>query len=206
LVEFAVGLIGSIGLWGAAVLIAIEVIVVPIPSELVLLLTGFNVSEGRFSLEAAILVTTLASVAGALFLYSVASIIGEDRVLLLTRRFGKFVGLKEKDILKTLRWFSRHGKALVFFGRLIPIIRSLVSIPAGLTKMKLYAFVAFTALGSGIWNTIWISAGFILGENWYVAEEFSHLIDIVAYSAIGAFVLIDIGRVVVERLSRSKER
>ena len=205
MVEFAVGLIGSIGLWGAALLIAIEVIVVPIPSELVLLLTGFNVSEGRFLIEGAITVTTLASVLGALFLYFVAKAIGEDRVFSLTRKFGKFVGLKESDIKKTLLWFTRYGKALVFFGRLIPIIRSLVSIPAGLTQMKLWVFILFTALGSGIWNSIWITAGFVLGENWSAAEEFSNVIDIVAYSAIAIFVLFLVGRAIFEKVNSTKK-
>ncbi len=205
MVEFAVGLIGSIGLWGAALLIAIEVIVVPIPSELVLLLTGFNVSEGRFLIEGAIAVTTLASVLGALFLYFVAKAIGEDRVFGLTRKFGKFVGLKESDIHKTLHWFTRFGKALVFFGRLIPIIRSLVSIPAGLTKMKLWVFILFTALGSGIWNSIWITTGFVLGENWSAAEEFSNVIDIVAYSAIAVFVLFLVGRAIFEKVNSAKK-
>ena len=205
MVEFAVGLIGSIGLWGAALLIAIEVIVVPIPSELVLLLTGFNVSEGRFLIEGAIAVTTLASVLGALFLYFVAKAIGEDRVFGLTRKFGKFVGLKESDIHKTLHWFTRYGKALVFFGRLIPIIRSLVSIPAGLTKMKLWVFILFTALGSGIWNSIWITAGFVLGENWSAAEEFSNVIDIVAYSAISVFVVFLVGRAIFEKVNSPKK-
>lgn len=205
MVEFAVGLIGSIGLWGAALLIAIEVIVVPIPSELVLLLTGFNVSEGRFLIEGAIAATTLASVLGALFLYFVAKAIGEDRVFGLTRKFGKFVGLKESDIHKTLHWFTRYGKALVFFGRLIPIIRSLVSIPAGLTKMKLWVFILFTALGSGIWNSIWITTGFVLGENWSAAEEFSNVIDIVAYSAIAVFVLFLVGRAIFEKVSSAKK-
>jgi membrane protein DedA with SNARE-associated domain len=205
LVEFAVGLIGSIGLWGAALLIAIEVIVVPIPSELVLLLTGFNVSEGRFLIEGAIAVTTLASVLGALFLYFVAKAIGEDRVFGLTRKFGKFVGLKESDIHKTLHWFTRYGKALVFFGRLIPIIRSLVSIPAGLTKMKLWVFILFTALGSGIWNSIWITTGFVLGENWSAAEELSNVIDFVAYSAIAVFVLFLVGRAIFEKVNSAKK-
>ena len=205
MVEFAVGIIGSIGLWGAALLIAIEVIVVPIPSELVLLLTGFNVSEGRFLIEGAIAVTTLASVLGALFLYSVAKAIGEDRVFSLTRRFGKFVGLKETDIHKTLHWFARYGKALVFFGRLIPIIRSLVSIPAGLTKMNLWSFILFTALGSGIWNSIWITAGFVLGENWSAAEEFSQVIDMVAYTAIGAFVIFLVGRAIFDKVASAKK-
>ena len=205
MVEFAVGIIGSIGLWGAALLIAIEVIVVPIPSELVLLLTGFNVSEGRFLIEGAISVTTLASLLGALFLYSIAKAIGEDRVFSLTRRFGKFVGLKETDIHKTLHWFARYGKALVFFGRLIPIIRSLVSIPAGLTKMNLWSFILFTALGSGIWNSIWITAGFVLGENWSAAEEFSSVIDMVAYIAIGLFALFLFGRAIFDRVSAAKE-
>ena len=205
MVEFAVGLIGSIGLWGAALLIAIEVIVVPIPSELVLLLTGFNVSEGRFLIEGAIAVTTLASVLGALFLYFVAKAIGEDRVFGLTRKFGKFVGLKESDIHKTLHWFTRYGKALVFFGRLIPIIRSLVSIPAGLTKMKLWVFILFTALGSGIWNSIWITTGFVLGENWSAAEELSNVIDFVAYSAIAVFVLFLVGRAIFEKVNSAKK-
>jgi membrane protein DedA with SNARE-associated domain len=204
MVDFAVGLIGLIGLWGAGLLIAIEVIVVPIPSELVLLLTGFNVSEGTFSMAAAIVATTLASVAGALFLYSVAFAVGEDRILDLTRRFGKFVGLKERDIQKTLLWFERHGVALVFFGRLIPIIRSLVSIPAGLTKMKLRTFVLFTALGSGVWNTIWISAGFILGKNWSYAEEFSHVLDLVAYVAISMLGLFLIGRAIATKRTEAK--
>ncbi len=205
MVEFAVGIIGSMGLWGAALLIAIEVIVVPIPSELVLLLTGFNVSEGRFLIEGAISVTTLASVLGALFLYSIAKAIGEDRVFSLTRRFGKFVGLKETDIHKTLHWFARYGKALVFFGRLIPIIRSLVSIPAGLTKMNLWSFILFTTLGSGIWNSIWITAGFVLGENWSAADEFSQVIDVVAYIAIGLFALFLLGRAIFDRVSAAKE-
>jgi membrane protein DedA with SNARE-associated domain len=205
LVEFAVGLIGSIGLWGAALLIAIEVIVVPIPSELVLLLTGFNVSEGRFLIEGAIAVTTLASVLGALFLYFLAKAIGEELVFSVTRKYGKFVGLKESDIHKTLHWFSRYGKALVFFGRLIPIIRSLVSIPAGLTQMKLWVFILFTALGSGIWNSIWITAGFVLGENWSAAEEFSNVIDIVAYSAIAVFVLFLVGRAIFEKVNSAKK-
>ena len=205
MVEFAVGLIGSIGLWGAALLIAIEVIVVPIPSELVLLLTGFNVSEGRFLIEGAIAVTTLASVLGALFLYFLAKAIGEELVFSVTRKYGKFVGLKESDIHKTLHWFSRYGKALVFFGRLIPIIRSLVSIPAGLTQMKLWVFILFTALGSGIWNSIWITAGFVLGENWSAAEEFSNVIDIVAYSAIAVFVLFLVGRAIFEKVNSAKK-
>jgi membrane protein DedA with SNARE-associated domain len=171
----------------------------------VLLLTGFNVSEGRFLIEGAIAVTTLASVLGALFLYFVAKAIGEERVFSVTRKYGKFVGLKESDIHKTLHWFTRYGKALVFFGRLIPIIRSLVSIPAGLTKMKLWVFILFTALGSGIWNSIWITAGFVLGENWSAAEEFSNVIDIVAYSAISVFVVFLFGRAIFEKVNSPKK-
>jgi membrane protein DedA with SNARE-associated domain len=104
-----------------------------------------------------------------------------------------------------LNWFTRYGKALVFFGRLIPIIRSLVSIPAGLTKMNLWVFILFTALGSGIWNSIWITAGFVLGENWSAAEEFSNVIDIVAYSAISVFVVFLFGRAIFEKVNSPKK-
>lgn len=185
-------------------MIALEVVIIPIPSELVLLLTGFNVAEGRFSIAGAIVVTTIASLLGALFLYWLAATIGEARVLGLTKKFGKFIGLKERDILQTLGWFSRHGSALVFFGRLIPIIRSLVSIPAGLTRMNLARFVLFTVLGSGIWNTLWISAGYVLGENWTQAEELSHFIDLLAYSALAVLVILLVSRGVRDAIRNVK--
>lgn len=193
MLEFAVNLIEQIGLLGAGLLIAIEVVVLPIPSELILLLTGFNVSLAKFSFVGAIGVTTLGSLAGASLLYSLGYFFSEERLEQIVRKHGKYVGISHKDFTKTMTWFERHGAQLVFFGRLVPVIRSLVSIPAGLTSMNLGKFLFFTALGSGIWNSIWITTGYYLGDNWAIAEQYAQVLDYVVYSAIvviGIFLLI----------------
>lgn len=190
MVEFAVSVIDQIGLVGAAFLIAIEVIVMPIPSELVLLLSGFNASTGSFTLLGAIIATTIGSLVGASILYSAGYLFTEERLEQLISRYGKYLGISLKDFQKTIGWFERHGSALVFFGRLIPIIRSLVSIPAGLVKMNYFKFLFFTTLGSGIWNTLWISIGFVLGDNWKLAEQYADLLDWIAYSVIAIVVFL----------------
>jgi membrane protein DedA with SNARE-associated domain len=182
--EFAVNLIDQIGLLGASLLIAIEVIVLPIPSELILLLTGFTVSSQNFGFIAALIATTTGSLVGALFLYYLGSAFSEQRLENLVSKYGKYVGLYLKDVRKTAAWFERYGAALVFFGRLIPLIRSLVSIPAGLTKMKLSKFIIFTTLGSGIWNSIWISLGFYLGDRWSSAEKYAKYLDYLVYFGV----------------------
>ena len=189
MLEFAVKLIEQIGLLGAGLLIAIEVIILPIPSELILLLTGFNVSLGTFSFVGAIFITTAGSLAGAMLLYSLGYFFSEERLEHIVGKYGKFVGISLKDLKKTMSWFERHGIQLVFFGRLIPLIRSLVSIPAGLTNMNLTKFIFFTALGSGIWNSIWISAGYFLGDNWVLAEEYAQLLDYAVYGAIALIII-----------------
>lgn len=197
MLEFAVNLIDQIGLLGAGLLIAIEVVVLPIPSELILLLTGFNVSLSRFSFAGAIAITTLGSVAGASLLYSLGYFFSQERLEHIVHKYGKFVGISHKDFTKTMTWFERHGAQLVFFGRLVPLIRSLVSIPAGLTGMSLKKFLFFTALGSGIWNSIWITTGYFLGENWAQADRFAQILDLVVYLAvivIGVFLLVKFTR------------
>jgi membrane protein DedA with SNARE-associated domain len=182
--EFAVNLIDQIGLFGAALLIGIEVVILPIPSELILLLTGFNVSIGNFGFIAALIATTIGSLAGALFLYFMGYAFSEERLENLVGKYGKYVGLYVKDLQKTALWFERHGAQLVFFGRLIPLIRSLVSIPAGLTKMKMSKFIIFTTLGSGIWNSIWLTLGFFLGDKWSSAEKYAKYLDYLVYIGI----------------------
>lgn len=184
MLEIAVNLIDQIGLFGAALLIGIEVVILPIPSELILLLTGFNVSIGNFGFIAALIATTIGSLAGALFLYFMGYAFSEERLESLVSKYGKYVGLYVKDLQKTASWFERHGAQLVFFGRLIPLIRSLVSIPAGLTKMKMSKFIIFTTLGSGIWNSIWLTLGFFLGDKWSSAEKYAKYLDYLVYIGI----------------------
>lgn len=185
MVEFAIDLINQIGLLGAGLLIAVEVIIMPIPSEMVLLLTGFNASLGNFSYFGAVAVTTLGSVIGASILYSFGFAFSQARVEAIVLRYGKYVGIKHKDLLITFSWFEKYGSYLVFFGRLFPIVRSLVSIPAGLIKMSVVKFLTFTALGSLLWNSIWIAIGGMLGEQWEKASLWSNLIEYGVYVVFG---------------------
>lgn len=189
MIEFAVDLINQIGLLGAAFLIGIEVLIPPIPSEAILLLTGFNVSLGRFGYFEAIFATSLGSLAGASIWYLLGYLFTEERLEQLVGRFGKYVGLPLKNLKKTMAWFERHGSSLVFFGRMLPIVRSLVSIPAGLVKMGLAKFYFFSTIGILIWNTLWISLGVNLGENWKAAEEFAQVLDWVVYLFLALLVM-----------------
>jgi membrane protein DedA with SNARE-associated domain len=204
MLEFAVNLIDQIGLFGAALLIGIEVVILPIPSELILLLTGFNVSIGNFGFIAALIATTIGSLAGALFLYFMGYAFSEERLESLVSKYGKYVGLYVKDLQKTANWFERHGAQLVFFGRLIPLIRSLVSIPAGLTKMKMSKFIIFTTLGSGIWNSIWLTLGFYLGGKWSSAEKYAKYLDYLVYIGV-VFAAIYFGRKIIIGISNYRK-
>lgn len=192
MVELAADLISQIGLIGAGLLIAIEVIVMPIPSEIVLLLTGFNASMGDFSYFAAILITTLGSLTGALILYAFGYYFSQQRVEAIVAQWGKYVGISVADLTKTFNWFERYGTYLVFFGRLFPIVRSLVSIPAGLIKMPLTKFILLTAAGSALWNSIWITIGALLGDQWEQAKAWTAIIDYAVYGAllVGLFWLL----------------
>jgi membrane protein DedA with SNARE-associated domain len=191
MLDFSISIIEAVGLFGAAFLIALEVIVLPIPSELVLLLTGVSAGQGSFALIGAVLATTAGSLVGAAVLYLIGWWVSEERIRLVVKKFGKYIGFRLKDFDKAVHWFERHGVPIVLFGRLIPVVRSLVSIPAGLTRMSPVKFFAFTGIGSLVWNTAWISAGFVLGENWEVAERFSSVIDYVVYAVL-AFILIQL--------------
>lgn len=202
MVEFVADLISQIGLLGAALLIAIEVIVLPIPSEMVLLLTGFNASLGEFSYLGAIAATTAGSLLGGLILYLFGYGFSRERVESIISKWGKYVGITDKDLAKTFEWFERYGTYLVFFGRLFPIIRSLVSIPAGLVRMSILKFTILTTAGSAIWNTIWISLGALLGEQWEKASIWTTVIDLGVYLAIGFMVLIVIYRLWRRKSSR----
>ena len=191
MIDWAADFIDAIGLIGVAALVALENVFPPIPSELVLLLTGFNVSETRFGYVGAVIFATLGSVVGAYFLYGIGRLLSEERLEAFLAGIGRFVGLKKSDVHKGFQWFERHGSAVVLFGRLIPVVRSVVSIPAGAEKMPLVRFSLLTAIGSLVWNAIWIAIGWGLGDQWKKAGTWG---DYIQYGTIG---VIAIGLVVV---------
>jgi len=158
--------IEQLGYVGVALLVVLENVFPPIPSEVVLPFAGFVAQQGNYSVVLMILVATVGSVIGALIMYWIAAIIGDERLHAFTRKFGKWVQIREADLTRAEEWFDRHAMSAVLVGRCVPLIRSVVSIPAGFRRMKLIPYIAYTFLGSLVWNILLIGAGAILGDNW----------------------------------------
>ncbi|MEU7480880.1 DedA family protein [Lentzea sp. NPDC042327] len=169
LVDWVTDLMQSAGAPGAALAIALENLFPPLPSEVFLPLAGFTAAQGKMSLLDAILWTTAGSVAGALLLYWLGHLLGRDRVRRIAARMPL---VRVSDVDKTEAWFLRNGYRAVFFGRMIPVFRSLISIPAGVERMRLAPFLGYTAAGSLLWNTALILAGYLLGDNWHLVEQY----------------------------------
>ncbi|RKQ35277.1 DedA family protein [Kocuria tytonis] len=167
---WVVDVMEAIGAPGAGLLVALENLFPPLPSEVILPLAGFTASQGGFGLWSAIFWTTLGSVVGAVALYWIGAALGRRRLRVVVDRM-PLVDLHDLD--RTEAWFERHGRAAVFFGRMIPVFRSLISVPAGIERMPLGMFVLLSAAGSLIWNTVFVLAGYVLGENWHVAERYA---------------------------------
>lgn len=166
---WAVDLMEKLGAPGAGLAIALENLFPPLPSEVILPLAGFTASRGSFTLAEALGWTTAGSVVGAVLLYALGVLIGRDRVYWVWERLPL---VKTEDLEKTEAWFGRHGRKAVFFGRMIPIFRSLISVPAGLERMPFGQFLLLTFLGSAIWNTTFVLAGYWLGEQWHRVEQY----------------------------------
>ncbi|WP_248242549.1 DedA family protein [Microbacterium kunmingense] len=181
LIDWTVSLMEVIGPVGAGIGIALENLFPPLPSEVILPLAGLTASRGSFTLAEALIWTTLGSIVGAFVLYGLGAWLGVDRL----RRIAERIPLmKGEDIDKTVAWFHRHGGKAVFFGRMVPLFRSFISIPAGITRMPLWKFGLLTASGSLIWNTIFVLSGFFLGEAWPVVEQYAEILQYVVIAAV----------------------
>lgn len=156
-------LMENLGAPGAGLAIALENLFPPLPSEVILPLAGFASSTGQMNLIAVLVWTTIGSVVGALALYGVGALLGRERTVAIA---AKLPLVKVSDIERTEAWFNKHGTKAIFFGRMIPIFRSLISVPAGVERMPLPVFLGLTTLGSAIWNALFVLAGYALGENW----------------------------------------
>ncbi len=185
LVDAVVSLMSVIGPPGAGIAIALENLFPPLPSEVILPMAGLAASRGSFTLAEALIWTTGGSVAGALLLYGLGRWLGVARLRWVAE---KVPLLHPEDIDRTVAWFDRHGAVAVFFGRMIPIFRSLISIPAGVARMPVWRFVLLTAAGSAIWNTIFVLAGFLLGEAWPIVEQYANIFQYVVIAAIAIAV------------------
>lgn len=178
------GVIDSLGAAGVGLLVALENIVPPIPSEIVLAMAGYLAGEGRTNVFLVVVAATAGSVLGALALYWVGARLGEDR---LKRWLDRIPLVDTDDLDRADRWFDRYGNWAVLFGRMVPVFRSLVSVPAGANHMPLGRFVALTTLGSGLWNAIFVALGYALGSQWQQIDRYTRFFD---YGLLAAFVLM----------------
>ncbi|GAA1139576.1 DedA family protein [Ornithinicoccus hortensis] len=168
---WAVDLMETLGGPGAGLAIALENLFPPLPSEVILPLAGFTASRGdQFSVAEALFWTTAGSVVGALALYALGVALGRDRLRAIWARLPL---TNMNDLDRTEAWFERHGRKAVFFGRMIPIFRSLISIPAGVERMPVLTFTVLTLAGSLVWNSIFVFAGYHLGERWHLVEDYA---------------------------------
>ncbi|MFD3522863.1 DedA family protein [Streptomyces sp. NPDC058653] len=197
--QWVTTLMDTLGAPGAGIAIALESVFPPLPSEAILPLAGFAASTGKLNLLAAVLWTTAGSVVGALALYWLGAWLGRDRTVALA---AKVPLVKASDMERAEDWFARHGRKAVFFGRMVPVFRSLISVPAGVERMPLPVFVGLTALGSAVWNTAFIMAGYALGANW---KEVSGHVTTYSKVVLGV-VLLALVALVTRRVIRSRHQ
>ncbi len=186
IVGWAASVIGTIGEWGVGLLILLESVFPPIPSELILPLAGFLCQQGEMNIALVIVTSTLGAYAGALLLYGLGALLGMERAI---RWLAKLPLVDRSDFERAASWFARYGRAAIFFGRLIPGIRSLISLPAGAAHMNLAVFSLFTLAGSCLWNGLLVGLGAALGTQYELIEHYSRYLDYAVYAVIAAVVI-----------------
>lgn len=189
IVEWATSVVEALGPIGVAALVTIENLFPPIPSEIVLPLAGFVAATGETNVVLMIAAATLGSMAGAYLLYGISAAIGPARLRTLVTRYGRWFSLTVEDLERSESWFDRHANRAVLICRCIPLMRSLISIPAGLRRSPLFPFSVYTLIGSLVWNTALILAGYLLGENWEAAERPLDLMQKAVLVVIGVAVV-----------------
>jgi membrane protein DedA with SNARE-associated domain len=192
-------IIGSIGYVGVFLLMVAESMVLPVPSEAVMPFAGFVVAEGTLSWVGVILSATMGSIVGSLIGYTIGRFGGRPFVA----RFGKYLLLDTEDLEMTDRFFQRRGGLTILICRFIPIVRHLISLPAGMGRMRILPFAVFTIAGAGVWNAFLTWCGFILKKNWTVVTRYSHLIDIAVLVLLAALVVLYVARHLRRRRKRA---
>ncbi|MEB3337107.1 MAG: DedA family protein [Leptolyngbyaceae bacterium] len=197
--DLVITLITSLGYIGIGLLMFLENLFPPIPSELIMPLAGFTVGRGEMAFFPAVLAGVLGTVLGALPWYYAGKFLGEERLKRLADRYGKWLAISGKDITKSRAWFNRHGNKAVFLGRLVPGVRTLISIPAGITNLPLLPFLIYSTLGTTLWVGFLTYAGYVLGNNYEQVDEY---IGPLAKIVLGALLIGLVAFVVWRKRSR----
>lgn len=194
--ELIVDFVTRGGYIGVFILMALENIFPPIPSELIMPLAGFAAARGEMEVTLVVLAGTLGSITGALPWYYAGRSIGKDRLKRLAARYGRVMTVTPSDVDTALKTFKRHGHAAVFFGRLVPAVRTLISVPAGISRMPMLAFLAYSTAGSLIWTALLTAAGYLLESKYAMVSEY---IDPISKIVIGLVIAMYVYRLVTYR-------
>lgn len=204
IVEWVTNLMQAIGGPGVFLAVLLENIFPPIPSELILPLAGFTAAgpDAPYGVVEAIVWATAGSVIGAFILYWLGWAVGAARLRWIADRTPL---VDSSDVDKAIDWFNRHGSATIFFGRLVPGVRSLISIPAGIDQMPLLKFGLYTTLGSALWNSVLVVAGYVLGDNWHAVTDWMDRFSNVVYAILLLGILATLGWLVRRAVLRGRE-
>jgi membrane protein DedA with SNARE-associated domain len=205
LVDWVTSVVETLGYGGVAFLVALENLFPPIPSEVVLPLAGFVAGRGEASFVGMVIAATIGSMVGAFVLYGISAAVGPVRLHALVVRHGRWFGLDEADLDRTESWFDRRANLAVLLCRCVPLMRSLISIPAGFRRMSILPFSLYTLLGSLVWNLLLVGAGYLLGEQWRQVEEPLELFQNAVLAAIGIAVAWFVWRRIVRPRLRGAE-
>jgi len=201
-IDWLVNIITTVGYPGVALSVFIESFFAPIPSEIILPFSGFVASSGALNVYWVILVATVAAYSGSLPFYFIG-MWGEKVMLRFLERYGKYLFIEKEDVDWAFGLFEKHGNKIVFIGRLIPIVRTLISFPAGVAKMRFVVFSIYTLLGSLVWNTLLTYGGYLLGDSWDtiggIVSKYENVIIVIAAIVVALYLLRGILRRVSKR-------
>lgn len=177
------------GYFGVFVLMTVESALIPFPSEVTMPFAGFLAQQGTLSFWPVVLAGTIGNLVGSLIAYGLGYFLEETVILTLIHRYGKLLLISKHEYTRARHWFNKYGSSIAFFSRLLPAVRTFISLPAGLAEMNLLKFSIYTTLGSFLWSLFLTSIGFYFGENWHVLEPYYRQFEIVIATVFVALVL-----------------
>ncbi|WP_445660230.1 DedA family protein [Acinetobacter sp. F16] len=198
LTEWIISIMEQLGYWGIALLMFLDNIFPPIPSEIIMPSAGYSASQGQLLLVGVIIAGCIGSLLAAAILYWIGYKFNHDSIFRFVDRYGKYLFIKSLDVKKSLDWFEQYGHRIVFFGRMIPAVRSLISIPAGMSHMPFWKFMFFSSLGTIIWTTFLACVGFYFGENQALMQTI--------FSQVSHFIIIIVITIMIWILYRRHKR
>ena len=195
-------LINIYGYLGIFLLIVLETVLPPIPSEVILTFGGFLTLHSEMNLLGVIVASSLGAILGALLLYALGHFLNPERLeAIVDSRFGQLVHLRKDDFKRAEEWFLKHGQSAVFFGRFIPVVRSLISIPAGMASMSMAKFILLSSIGTIIWNSVLVYLGYFAGDAWLTINEY---LDVYSMIALAILVVVSLAVLAVYIQKRFK--